>query len=68
MEFQKVSADPRKAVWENEDHLKVVILPTKKGEKILASGRLMKPEIDAVVDANAKGLTRCQIKTTVYFR
>jgi hypothetical protein len=67
MNFKKVSSDPRKAVWENERHHKVVIMPTPKGDKVLASGQLMKRQIDDVTAANRSGLSSCQVKDMVRF-
>jgi hypothetical protein len=61
MEFQKISADPRMSVWENELHQKVVIADRAK-KPVLASGKLMGFQVDAVVAADKKGATRCTVR------
>lgn len=65
MEFRIESATPTKVVYANEQGQRVVFLPTPKGDKILASGSLMKPQIDAVTAARQQGLNRVQVRDMV---
>lgn len=65
MEFKIEAATPTKVVYANERGQKVVFMPTAKGDKILASGSLMKPQIDAVTAARQQGLNRVQVRDMV---
>lgn len=65
MEFKLEVACPTRVEYANAARQRVVILPLANGQKVLASGSLMKPQIDAVVAAHAKGLKSVDVPSGV---
>lgn len=62
LRFEKLSADPRKSIWHNEDTgLRVEVV----GNRVLASRGLMKREIDDILAAQKRGDEVVKVKPAV---